>query len=72
MTPMFPFRKPPIALPAKAIQIFEENPTTIMLTMVPAQPASKTGFLPILSDNPPQNIPVSDSASAKAEMRSPA
>jgi hypothetical protein len=72
MTPIFPFKKPPIALPANATQMFEANPTITILSMVPAQPASSTGFLPILSDRPPQNIPVNDSASANAEMRSPA
>ena len=72
ITPMFPLRKPPKALPKRANQIFEEKPTMIIESMVPAHPASKTGLRPILSDRPPQYMPVRDSASAKAEMRRPA
>ena len=39
---------------------------------VPAQPISKTGFRPILSDTPPQAKPVKDSAREKEEMKMPA
>jgi hypothetical protein len=69
---MFPLRKPPKALPNRANQMFEANPTIIIETIVPIHPISKTGFRPTLSDRPPQYIPVRDSASAKAEMRRPA
>lgn len=69
---MFPFKKPPRALPRSATQMFDANPTIIILNIVPQHPASNTGFRPILSDNPPQYMPVKDSASAKAEMRRPA
>jgi hypothetical protein len=72
ITPIFPFKNPPSALPAKAIHIFDANPTIIMLNIVPAHPTSSTGFRPILSDSPPQKKPVSDSASAKALIRMPA
>lgn len=72
MTPILPFRDPPIARPASATQMFDANPTIIKLRTVPKHPASSTGFRPILSDKPPQYIPVKDSANAKAEIRSPA
>ncbi len=72
ITPMFPLRKPPKALPNRANQMFEAKPTIIIETMVPMHPIRRTGLRPILSDRWPQYMPVRDSASAKAEMRRPA
>ena len=69
---MLPFKKPPIALPASAIQMFDDIPTMIIDSIVPAQPASSTGFRPTLSLREPHHMPVMDSAKAKAEMRRPA
>ncbi len=61
-----------MALPAKAIQIFDANPTSIMLNIVPTHPNSNTGLRPTLSDNPPQYMPIRASMSEKAEMSRPA
>ena len=72
MTPILPFKKPPMARPASATQMLEAKPTITRLRMVPVQPTSRTGFRPTRSDKPPQYIPVRDSASAKAEMSRPA
>ncbi len=69
---MLPLRAPPRRRPARAIQKFEEKPTTSKERRVPAQPRSRTGFRPILSDRPPQYMPVRASAREKAEMRMPA
>lgn len=69
---MLPLRKPPNARPKSAIQMFEAKPTMTIESKVPRHPKSKTGFRPILSESPPQYMPVSDSARAKAEMRRPA
>ncbi len=69
---MLPLRKPPRALPTRATHIFVANPTMRSENIVPAQPNSNTGLRPIRSDRHPQNMPVKDSESAKAEMRRPA
>lgn len=71
MTPMFPFSAPPNSRPAKAIQMFEANPSTTMLNIVPTQPNKSTGFRPMRSDNVPQYIPITASARAKDEMSKP-
>lgn len=72
ITPMFPFRKPPMARPSRAIQILDANPTKIMLNIVPRHPTNSTGFRPILSERPPQYMPIMASARAKDEMSKPA
>jgi len=72
MTPILPFKNPPAALPIKATQIFDANPTMSKLIIVPKHPMSRTGFLPILSESAPHAIPVRASARAKEEMRRPA
>jgi hypothetical protein len=56
MTPILPFKAPPSALPASAIQKLVLSPTDIRDTMVPKQPRMTTGFLPIRSDRAPQNL----------------
>ena len=71
-TPMFPLSMPPRARPSNAIQKFVAKPTMRRESRVPAQPKSRTGFLPIRSDTLPQNMPVQASAREKAEMRMPA
>ena len=69
---MFPLSMPPMVRPSKAIQKFVAKPTTRRERRVPAQPKSRTGFLPIRSETQPQNMPVQASAREKAEMRMPA
>lgn len=70
-TPIFPFSRPPSALPINAIQMFDAKPTMTSESKVPRHPRSRTGFLPTRSDSAPQCIPVSASASANEEMRRP-
>lgn len=72
MTPIFPFKNPPSALPTSAIQMFVAKPTMTILSIVPIHPISRIGFRPTRSLREPQNMPVKDSASAKALMSRPA
>lgn len=62
---------PPTALPAKATQKLVAKPTMSKDSIVPVQPINRTGFRPIRSERPPQNMPVMLSARAKAEMKIP-
>lgn len=72
MTAMFPLRRPPMIRPSRAIQMLEAKPTMTMLNMVPTHPSRRTGLRPILSERPPQYMPIRASAKLKDEMRRPA
>lgn len=60
-----------MALPSKAIQMLEANPTMIMLNIVPKHPIINTGFRPMRSDTAPQYMPMTASAREKEEIRRP-
>lgn len=52
--------------------MLEAKPTMTMLNMVPTHPSRRTGLRPILSERPPQYMPIKASAKEKDEMRRPA
>jgi hypothetical protein len=52
--------------------MLDANPTMTMLNMVPTHPSRRTGFRPILSERPPQYMPIRASAREKEDMRRPA
>lgn len=72
MTPILPLSKPPATRASKASQMLDAKPTMTMDSMVPRQPSRRTGLRPILSDRPPQYMPIRASDREKDEMRRPA
>jgi hypothetical protein len=49
-----------------------EKPTTRRDSIVPRQPSKRTGFRPMRSERPPQNMLVRDSEREKEAIRIPA
>ena len=71
ITAILPLRRPPSNRAIKADQNVVESPVMIIEAMVPKVPNKRIGFLPALSERPPQYKPVRASASVKDDMSIP-